>query len=86
MQVLNFFSDGHRETNVDVFVTDPFDFQHESVHALQGELSPGVELRFVSLPTLIAMKEAANRPRDIDDVQHLRWIQEETKPDESKPG
>lgn len=82
MKVLNFFSDRHRETNLDVFVTEPFDFQRESIDALQGELSPGVTVRFVSLPTLIAMKEAANRPRDIDDVQHLRRIQEEKKPDE----
>ncbi len=82
MKVLNFFSDQHRETNVDVFVTEPFDFQRESMGAMQGELSPGVNVRFVSLPTLIAMKEAANRPRDIDDVQHLRWIQEEKKPNE----
>lgn len=82
MMVLNFFSDQHRETSVDVFVTEPFDFQRESMDALQGELSPGVNVRFVSLPTLIAMKEAANRSRDIDDVQHLRWIQEEKKPDE----
>ncbi len=82
MKVLNFFSDLHRETNVDVFVTEPFDFQRESMDAMQGELSPGANVRFVSLPTLIAMKEAANRPRDIDDVQHLRWIQEEKKPNE----
>jgi hypothetical protein len=32
------------------------------------------------------MKELANRPRDIDDLQHLGWIQEEKKPDERKPG
>jgi len=82
MKVLNFFSDRHRETNVDVFVTEPFDFPQESRHALQGELSPGLDVRFVSLPTLIAMKEAAGRPRDIDDLQHLRWIQKEKAPDE----
>jgi len=82
MKVLNFFSDLHRETNVAVFVTEPFDFQGESMDAMQGELSPGVNVRFVSLPTLIAMKEAANRPRDIDDVRHLRWIQEEKKHNE----
>lgn len=82
MMVLNFFSDQHRETSVDVFVTEPFDFQRESMAALQGEMSPGVNVRFVSLPTLIAMKEATGRPRDIDDVQHLRWIQKEKKPDE----
>jgi len=50
--------------------------------ALQGELSPGVSVRFVSLPTLIEMKELANRPRDIDDIKHLKWIQEEQKRDE----
>lgn len=81
MKVLNFFSDRHRETNVDIFVTEPFDFRRESTHALSGELSPGVTARFVSLPTLIAMKEAARRPRDIDDLQHLQWILEEKKPD-----
>ena len=82
MKVLNFFSDRHRETSVDVFVTEPFHFERESMKAMQGELAPGLNVRFVSLPTLIAMKEVANRPRDIDDVQHLKWIQEEKKPDE----
>ena len=82
MKVLNFFSDRHRETSVDVFVTEPFHFERESMKAMQGELAPGLNVPFVSLPTLIAMKEVANRPRDIDDVQHLKWIQEEKKPDE----
>jgi hypothetical protein len=82
MKVLNFFSDRHRETNVDLFVTEPFDFEREIGQAMLGELAPGIRVRFVSLPTLIAMKEIASRPRDIDDVQHLRWIQEEKKPDE----
>lgn len=82
MKVLNFFSDRHRETNVDLFVTEPFDFEREHANALQGALAPGVSVRFVSLPTLISMKEAADRPRDRDDVQHLRWILEEEKRDE----
>jgi hypothetical protein len=67
---------------VDLFVTEPFDFEREIGQAMLGELAPGIRVRFVSLPTLIAMKEIASRPRDIDDVQHLRWIQEEKKPDE----
>lgn len=82
MKVLNFFSDRHRETNVDLFVTEPFDFERESANALVGALAPGVNARFVSLATLIAMKEEADRPRDRDDIQHLRWIMEEGKPDE----
>jgi hypothetical protein len=81
MQVLNFFSDCHRETSVDVFVYEPFDFEREYERALVGEIAPGLPARFVSISTLIRMKEAAGRPRDLDDVQHLRWMLE----DEGKP-
>jgi predicted nucleotidyltransferase len=69
MQVLNFFSDRHPETSVDLFVYEPFDFA--------TELCPGLPVRFVSIPTLIQMKEAAGRPRDQDDIQHLRWLLED---------
>jgi hypothetical protein len=77
MQVLRFWSDRHRETAVDVFVTEPFDFAAEYATALAGELSPGLVVRFVGLESPIRMKEAAGRPRDLDDVQHLRWILED---------
>lgn len=82
MQVLNFFSDRHRETTIDLFVTEPFAFEREYASALQGDLAPGMSVRFVSLPTLIAMKVQAGRPRDLDDIQHLRWILEDRKKDE----
>ncbi len=81
MQVLNFFSDRHPETSVDIFVFEPFDLQSEYAAALVGDLLPGLPVHFVSIPTLIRMKEAAGRPRDQDDIQHLRWILEgEPKP------
>jgi hypothetical protein len=81
MQVLNFFSDCYRETSVDVFVYEPFNFEQEYERALAGEIAPGLPARFVSIPTLIRMKKAAGRPRDLDDIQHLRWMLE----DEDKP-
>lgn len=81
MQVLNFHSDRHRETSVDVFATEPFDFEKEYAASLSGEIAPGVPVRFVSIPTLIAMKEVANRPRDRDDIQHLQWLLEDRKGD-----
>ena len=81
MRVLNFFSDRHRETNVDLFVAEPFDFAREYANALRGDIAPGVSAAFVSLPTLIAMKEEAGRPRDLDDIEHLRWILEDRKSD-----
>jgi len=77
MKVLNFFSDQHRETTLDMFVFEPFDFETEYSAAMQGELLSGLTARFVSIPALIRMKEAANRPRDVDDIQHLRWILED---------
>lgn len=76
MRVLNFQSDAFRGTSVDVFVYEPFDFAHEYSIAMCGELLPGTDVRFVSIPTLIRMKEAAGRPRDLDDIQHLKWLQE----------
>lgn len=77
MRVLNFFSDSHRVTSVDVFVYEPFDFEEEYSSAFEGEIRPGLVTRFVSIPTLIRMKEEAGRPRDADDIQHLRWILED---------
>jgi hypothetical protein len=79
MTVLNFHSDRHPTATVDIFVSDPFDFDAEYARALQAELSPGTVVRFVSIPTLIAMKELANRARDRDDIEHLQMILEEQR-------
>ena len=79
MKVLNFQSDQHRFAPVDVFVIEPFDFDEEHDKALQGDVAPGLVVRFVSIPTLIAMKEAAGRPNDLMDIQHMRWILEEKR-------
>lgn len=77
MRVLNFYSDQHRETPLDIFVTEPFDFDSEYARAPKQELIPGVFVHFASIPTPIAMKEVANRPTDVDDIEPLRWIMEE---------
>ena len=76
MQVLNFHSDRFHGCAVDVFIYAPFDFKTESEAALCAELLPNVEVSFVSIPTLIQMKELAGRPRDLDDIQHLKLLQE----------
>ena len=76
MQVLNFQSDVFPGTSVVVFVSEPFDFTHEYDVSMRGELLPGVQVCFVSISTLIRMKQAAGRPRDLDDIEHLKWLQE----------
>jgi len=72
MQVLQFWSDAHRETSVDVFVTEPFPFEEEYARALVKPLHDRLPIRFVSLPTLIRMKEEAGRPQDRADIEQLR--------------
>jgi predicted nucleotidyltransferase len=82
MQVLQFWSDQHRETRIDVFASEPFDFPAESARAIVEELRPGLEIRFVSLETLIEMKVAAGRPKDLDDVEQLRLANENADADQ----
>ena len=71
MQVLQFWSDEHRETPIDVFVSEPFDFVEEYGRALIKPLG-SIAVRFVSIPMLIHMKQRAGRPQDMIDVEHLR--------------
>lgn len=78
MTVLQFWSDQHRDTPVDVFIDVPFEFGAEWEKAYRQSLgSSSQEIRFASLATLIDMKEKAGRPQDLVDIEHLRWIQNE---------
>lgn len=72
MQVLQFWSDLHRETPIDMFVSEPFSFDEEYLRALVKPLHGVLAVRFVSIPTLIRMKEAAGRPQDRIDIENLR--------------
>jgi hypothetical protein len=81
MKVLQLVSESHMETPVDVFVIEPFDFDEEFSRAVCEPVTasgqPPVLARYVAVDTLIAMKEAVGRPKDLEDAKHLRWIQEE---------
>jgi hypothetical protein len=82
MQVFSLVSEDHRETTVDLFVSEPFDYEAEFRAALVAEVAPGVEMRFVRLQALIKMKEASGRPLDLDDARHLKWIADQRAEDE----
>lgn len=72
MQVFQLWSEDHRETPIDIFVEEPFDFDEEYRRALIKPLYGEIEVRFVSLPVLIRMKENAGRPQDRIDIDYLR--------------
>jgi len=74
MTVLQMWSDKHRGTPVDIFVTEPFDFDAEHKAALVESLSPRLPVRFVSLETLIRLKAKANRAEDRIDIKNLKAI------------
>lgn len=75
MQVLQFWSDQHRETPIDVFVREPFPFAEEYARQVERELPGTSPVRFVSRETLITMKREAGRPRDLADVEDLRLLE-----------
>ena len=55
MRVLQFWSEAHRETPIDLFVQEPFLFEEEYRQALVKSFQGTIPVRFVSIPTLIRM-------------------------------
>lgn len=74
MIVLQLWSDAFERTPVDVFVYEPFDFEAEWMAAVRQPLAPGVDVPFVRLEILFAMKTEAGRPQDLVDIEKLRRI------------
>jgi len=72
MQVFQLWSDQHRETPIDMFVNEPFAFDQEYAEAVVKPLHDDLPVRFVTIPTLIRMKQLADRPQDRIDIEHLR--------------
>jgi hypothetical protein len=72
MRVLGFHSNEHPETPVDVFASEPFEFDAEYERAAIRELAGAGGVRVVSRATLIRMKQEAGRPQDLADLEHLR--------------
>jgi len=73
MKVLQLWSDAHPETPIDIFVTEPFDFDEEYQQALIKPLGK-LTIRFVSVPTLIKMKQEAGRTEDKIDIEYLQSL------------
>lgn len=76
MTVLNFHSDQHRDTPVDMFVTEPFDFAEEYSFAMVEEIAPGAPVHILRLETLLRVKQEAGRPQDLADIAELRLLHE----------
>jgi hypothetical protein len=74
MAVLNFNSDQHAATPVDVFVTEPFDFNEEYRLAMVEEIAPGIPVHILRLTTLLRLKREAGRPQGLADIAELNLL------------
>lgn len=74
MEVLNFHSDAHLETPIDLFISEPFDFEEEYRSALVQESTPGLPVRILRLESLLRMKAEAGRSQDLADIDELNLL------------
>jgi hypothetical protein len=74
MIVLKLWSDAHRRTPIDVFVYEPFDFKKEFARAKWEPVAGKRRAPVVAYQTLLAMKKAAGRDKDLLDIQALKKL------------
>ena len=77
MVVLPLWSNLHRRTPIDIFVSEPFDFEKELARAKWEPVAGDIPAPIVNYETLIAMKKEAGRDKDLLDIEKLRaagWL------------
>lgn len=69
-----FWSPSHPATEVDIFVEEPFPFDEAFARATHADL--GAAQITVGFEDLIALKRAAGRPKDEEDIRALLALSE----------
>lgn len=75
MLVFQVWHASQHEARIDLFISEPFEFEKEFAQAPLVALE-NVETRVLGLEALIALKEAAGRPQDLADVAILRELRD----------
>lgn len=73
LTVFSLWSDRLPDVEVDLFVSEPFDFESVYARAVRVPLDTTV-VTVVSLEDLITLKRSAGRPIDLADIEALRAI------------
>ncbi len=73
-RVFQLWSERHTTLRVDLFLEQPFEFDAAYERRHRAGISRGLEISFVALDDLLAMKRAAARPQDLADVDRLEKI------------
>jgi len=69
--------------SLDLFVRDPIPFDQLFGEATEKDID-GIVVRIASIEHLVQMKQAAGRPRDLEDVAKLLELRDQGKDDDSR--
>ncbi len=81
MLVFSLNSPSHPATEIDLFLESPFPFDEAWTRALHETLD-GVPFHIVGRDDLLALKRAAGRPRDLEDVAAIEALAHEERRDD----
>lgn len=76
MKVLKLHSDAHRETPIDVFVSDPLGFDEALARVHLQSITDKLQVPVCSYQDLVKLKLLASRPKDLEDLKKLREARE----------
>lgn len=71
MMVFQLVSDRFRFEPIDIFVSEPFDFEREHARCVWKQISQELKIPVIAVEQLMAMKRAAARPQDLADIAEL---------------
>ncbi|MCU0610921.1 MAG: hypothetical protein MUE60_03920 [Candidatus Eisenbacteria bacterium] len=74
LRVFSLWSAEHQATEIDIFVEEPFDFDEAYRRARMVEILPTLALPVAAIDDLLALKRAAGRPVDLEDVRALEAL------------
>jgi uncharacterized nucleotidyltransferase DUF6036 len=77
MTVFSLWHPHHPGFALDLFVQEPFDFDTAYDRALSVPIQDDVHVTVVALEDLVAMKRAAGRARDLEDIEALLELSSE---------
>ena len=80
LQVFSLWNESPQKFEVDLFVTEPFDFDATYDRAVRVQLE-STEVPVVSQEDLIRLKRDAGRPADLEDIQALEVLMKEGSDD-----
>jgi hypothetical protein len=77
LTVFSLWSPAHPTLEIDLLVSEPFDFETVYARALRVPLE-SIEATVIALEDLIALKKQVGRPRDQEDVAALEVLRDRT--------